>query len=83
MFHDIRHATNPESYGVHRLWNELSELRPGVEFVGSEGLSLGIGVLTVCRRSRRGGYLRQGGVGRCRRVPLAFSRSLRSTPARD
>lgn len=47
MFHDIRHAENPERYGVHQLWNELSQQYSGVEFVGSEGVSLGIGVLTV------------------------------------
>ena len=47
MFHDIRRHTNPDAYGVHRLWNELKERYDHVEFVGSEGISLGIGVLTV------------------------------------
>ena len=47
MFHDIRHTENPERFGVHRLWHELRERHSSVEFVGSEGVSLGIGVLTV------------------------------------
>jgi predicted O-methyltransferase YrrM len=48
MFHDVQHqAENPEVLGVQRLWAELRERHETAEFVGSQGVSLGIGVLTV------------------------------------
>ncbi len=47
MFHDIQHSADPDGYGVRRLWHELREKHDSAEFIGSQGVSLGIGMLTL------------------------------------
>ena len=47
MFHDVRHSQEPGRIGVERLFDELSEKHASELFVGSEGVSFGIGVLRL------------------------------------